>query len=363
MFAISIRSASSTRSKSRMAIRSMTTSTSNRSARNHTRRDQPSAWTQCSTAATAKVVAAERGDLLLDLVDDAGLEVVEVDAGPAPVELLQLAHHRARGEVAGDVREPLHVAGERHLQEDGLEVGRGVDRAPKLVGGSRVAGEGHRPALRLEDVPDRIDRVVHRDGPDAVALAGHRVADGHLLEGDHRVLGGGDHAEVGPDAVVEDVLVHRLNRLGRTVDDDRLLPPTDQDVGHQRHVLHVIEMAVGEEDVVDLQDLVEPQDGGDRAAVHAQLPVDEEAGRAVLGQLSAVAAEDAQLHQVSPNRSFISRNSRYFCILPRSGTTTPSGWSRMMRALAILSSAACTASTERPMRPCSSAALMETSFP
>jgi len=56
MLAISIRSASRTRSKSRMATRSMTTSTSKRSARNQTRRDQPSACTQCSTAARAKVV-------------------------------------------------------------------------------------------------------------------------------------------------------------------------------------------------------------------------------------------------------------------------------------------------------------------
>src|SRR5439155_14780199 len=123
------------------------------------------------------------------------------------------------------------------------------------------------------------------------------------------------------------------------------------------------EVAVGEEDVVDLQDLLEPQHGGDRAAVHAQLPVHEKTRRAVLGQLTAVAAEDAQVHQVSPNRSFISRNSRYFCILARSGTTTPSGWSRTMRALAIWSSACCTASTERPMRPCRSAAFREMSFP
>src|SRR5205823_9623906 len=136
-----------------------------------------------------------------------------------------------------------------------------------------------------------------------------------------------------------------------------------QHVGHQRNVLHVIEVAVREEDVVDLQDLLEAQHGGDGAAVHAQLPVDEETRRAMLGKLSAVAAEDAQLHQVSPNRSFISRNSRYFCILPTSGTITPSGTTLMMRALPILSSARCTSSSDSPMRPCSSAALTEMSFP
>src|SRR5216683_1892700 len=67
--------------------------------------------------ADLQVVAAERGDLLLHLVDEAGLEVVQVDAGSAPIELLQLGHHGPRREVPGDVRQPLHVAGEGDLQE------------------------------------------------------------------------------------------------------------------------------------------------------------------------------------------------------------------------------------------------------
>ena len=56
MFATSMRSARSTRSKSRMATKSMITSTSNRSARNQTRRAHPSACTIPSTAANMKVV-------------------------------------------------------------------------------------------------------------------------------------------------------------------------------------------------------------------------------------------------------------------------------------------------------------------
>ena len=56
MFATSIRSASSTRSKRRMATKSMITSTSKRSARNHTRRAHPSACTLPRMAANTKVV-------------------------------------------------------------------------------------------------------------------------------------------------------------------------------------------------------------------------------------------------------------------------------------------------------------------
>src|SRR5438067_2553323 len=83
--------------------------------------------------ADLQVVATKRGDLPLHLVDDAGLEVVQVDAGAAPVELLQLADHGPRGQVPGDVRQPLQMAGERDLQEQRFEIRRGVQGPPQLV--------------------------------------------------------------------------------------------------------------------------------------------------------------------------------------------------------------------------------------
>src|SRR5260370_1586169 len=63
------------------------------------------------------------------LVDDGRLQVVEVDLRAAPIELAQLAHHRLGRQVSRDVRQPLHGAGERQLEEDRLEIRRGVEGA------------------------------------------------------------------------------------------------------------------------------------------------------------------------------------------------------------------------------------------
>src|SRR5437762_5379613 len=60
-------------------------------------------------------------------------------------------------------------------------------------------------------------------------------------------------------------------------------------------------MRMGEEDVVDLEDVVELQGGGDRPAIDGQLLLDEESGGAVSGKLAAVAPEDLDAHQ-SPSR-------------------------------------------------------------
>ena len=141
-----------------------------------------------------------------------------------------------------------------------------------------------------------MDRVAHRDRTDPVTLAGHRFPDRDDVEGEDRILLGGDHPEVGPDAVVEHVLVHRLHRLAGAVDDDGLLPLADEEVGHERHVLHVIEVAVGQEDVVDPQDLVQLERGGDRPRIDAERLVEQETGRLVSGQLAAMTAENADFH-------------------------------------------------------------------
>ena len=78
--------------------------------------------------------------------------------------------------------------------------------------------------------------------------------------------------------------------------DDGLVPLADEKVGHERHVLHVIEVAMSQEDVVDPQDLVELEGGGDCPRVDAEGFVEQEAGRLVPGQLAAMTAEDADLH-------------------------------------------------------------------
>src|SRR3954464_7382471 len=144
-----------------------------------------------------------------------------------------------------------------------------------------------------------MDGMPHGNRPDPQPLTDHGFGNRNRVEGEYGIVPGGNRPEVGPHPVVEDVPVHRLDGFARSVYDDRPAPLADQQIGHQRDVLDVIEMAVREEDVVDPQDLVELQGRSDRARVHAQRAVDEETGGLVPGELSAVTAEDANLHVAS----------------------------------------------------------------
>jgi hypothetical protein len=74
------------------------------------------------------------------------------------------------------------------------------------------------------------------------------------------------------------------------VDGDRLVAPADDQIRHQRQILHVIEMAVAHEDVVDLAELLERQRARERARVERQHAVHEEARGATRGKLTTMTA-------------------------------------------------------------------------
>src|SRR3954470_2824636 len=141
-----------------------------------------------------------------------------------------------------------------------------------------------------------MDRMPHGNRPDPEPLTNDGFGNRNRVEGEYGIVPGGNRPEVRPHPVVEDIPVHRLDGFARSVYDDRPAPLADQQVGHQRDVLDVIEMAVREEDVVDPQDLVELQGRRDRARGAAQGVVGEETGGLGPGELAAVTAEDATLH-------------------------------------------------------------------
>ncbi|MCZ7685155.1 MAG: hypothetical protein M5U28_42850 [Sandaracinaceae bacterium] len=80
-------------------------------------------------------------------------------------------------------------------------------------------------------------------------------------------------------------------------------------VGQRGQVLDVIEVGVAHQHRLDPPLLLQREHAGDRARVERHAPVEEEARRLVLRSLAAVAPEDAQLHQASPNFSRISRKA------------------------------------------------------
>ena len=86
----------------------------------------------------------------------------------------------------------------------------------------------------------------------------------------HRLLGRGNAGEVRPQRAVEHVLLERPGAGVARPDGDGRLPPADHQVGEQRQVLHVVEVAVGEDDVVDPRQRRQLERRGQRPGVQRQ---------------------------------------------------------------------------------------------
>ena len=86
--------------------------------------------------------------------------------------------------------------------------------------------------------------------------------------------------------------LERVQRAPGGVDVHRFAAPPEDVVGERRQILHMIEVGVGDEDVVDLRLPVELEGAGERTRVDGQMPIDQEAGRAVTRGFAAMTAED-----------------------------------------------------------------------
>ena len=74
---------------------------------------------------------------------------------------------------------------------------------------------------------------------------------------------------------------------------DGLLAAPDEQVGEEGQVLDVVEVGVGDDDVVDQGQLIERQGLAHAAGVEGEDAVDKEAGCAAVGELAAVTPQDA----------------------------------------------------------------------
>ena len=135
---------------------------------------------------------------------------------------------------------------------------------------------------------------------DPAAGKRQRLADLERHEAQHRVLGGGQPREVGPQVVVEEVVAQHGQRLRQRVHLDgggaARLAAAQHAVGQQRHAQHMVEMRVREQDVVDALQRVEREIADARSRVDQDVLVEQEAGGAAVARDRPGAAEDLDFH-------------------------------------------------------------------
>ena len=164
-----------------------------------------------------------------------------------------------------------------------------------------VAGEDP-PAggAAVDAVADRRHRVRGRQHLDLLAAEQHRLADGDRRQCQGRMLGARQPGEVGPDHAIEDVGAQRRQRLGQRVDLDRRttfdLALADHAVGQQPDRKHMVEMRMGDQDVLDPGQRLERQVADAGAGVHQDVVVQQERSRPAAGRDGTGAAEHLNDH-------------------------------------------------------------------
>src|SRR5215470_1934832 len=205
-------------------------------------------------------------DFLHRELDLPRLEVGDEDLA-APLQLGELLGEHARAEVLRHDCEALLAVAERALDDQVLEVRDAVDDRPELVVRRGVAGEHQAPPAAVELVADRRHDVVRgqrRERPAATEV--DRGPEVDRLVAQERPLRARDLGEIRPDRPVEQVVLQDLDRRGNRVDGERRVAHLTHGVDHERNGGDVIEVRVGEEDVVDRRELREREvaDAGPR---------------------------------------------------------------------------------------------------
>jgi len=149
-------------------------------------------------------------------------------------------------------------------------------------------------------ITDRRHGVRGRQGLDCRGPGQHHLPQFERHQGQHRRRGLGQPGEVGPDHAVEDVRAQRRQRGRQRVHLDRrpVQGPAGprHAVGQQADGQHVVEVGMGDEDVIDLRHLVEREVADAGSGVDQHVVVDEEGGRAAAGRDRAGTTEYADPH-------------------------------------------------------------------
>src|SRR5216683_1137006 len=230
--------------------------------------------------------------------------MVEKYRCPILLELGQLGAKGLRGQMAGDIGQFLQLVGKAGLQQQRLEVGGAIDNLPQGLGRAGIAADCKRASLVGNDKAAGFDRMAYRNRPDFILSDSEAAPRAKWLEANHRIACVRDASEVRPQRVVEHIGSQDPSALLRGMDSHRTTASADHQIREQGQVFDVIEMTVGEQNVVKLRKLLEREGRGQRSRVKREAVVDQKASGPIIGQLATVATQDLHSHSEIPELPF-----------------------------------------------------------
>src|SRR5258707_5683442 len=210
--------------------------------------------------------------------------MVEKYRCPILLELGQLGAKGLRGQMAGDIGQLLQLVGKAGLQTQCPAVWTTIDNLPEGLGRTRIAADCKRAPLVGNDEAAGLDGVAYRDRSDFILSDSKAAPRAKWLEANHRIACVRDAGEVRPQRVVEHIGPQGPSALLGGMDSHRTGAPANHQIREQGEVFDVIEMTVGEQNVVDLRKLLERKGRGERSRVKREGVVDQKASGPIIGQ-------------------------------------------------------------------------------
>src|SRR4051812_5594665 len=125
---------------------------------------------------------------------------------------------------------------------------------PELVGRAGITSIGQCFSVTCHNIANRRDSMIDLHRPDPIAGKIILTADLNDVEGEYWIFGGWYPGEIGPDDIVEHMLLHCCNhRLCSMKGDGVILDVLDDDIVCQRrNTADMVKVRVGDEDVLQI---------------------------------------------------------------------------------------------------------------
>ena len=207
-------------------------------------------------------------------------------------QVAQLLDQCGGREVAADAGQFFFVAAEGGFDHQGTH-GQLRDALPEGGAGTGVAAEDPGAGAAVDGQAHCRHSVLGWQDLDLLAQTLKAVAGFEGQQFDERTVRAGQAGEVGPDDVVEDVAAQGVQGGGQGSDLQGLAAALGDGVDHQGQSSDVVQMRVGEQDLVDVCHLLQAQVADAGAGIDQKVVVHQERGGAATLGDGARAPQDA----------------------------------------------------------------------
>ena len=142
---------------------------------------------------------------------------------------------------------------ERGFDDEVAQVGNGVERCDKSIAVGGVAAEYEAARFRGQMNGACRHHVIHRQRAEGAPLEREPLAEAQRFKAQPRRLRTRDPPKIRPQMPVEQVVGQHRQHLGQRMHGHRLAAQIADAVEQQRQPQHVVEVGMGEKDVIDLQ--------------------------------------------------------------------------------------------------------------